>query len=113
LEITTETLETVKKSMQVLTRFGKRPTQTDRSGMSDMDKIHVQLYLDVKQFSDDIHGFGVDLSPLDAYRHLLEAVATGQRVKGSSTAHIDVLQVKEENDAMPKLGGKVSSTHPS
>lgn len=52
----------------------------DAGGMTDSDKITLQLHLDVMEFGRQLERFGVQGEQLPAFGKLLESVTPGQAV---------------------------------
>jgi len=77
LEMMKELLDSVHKSEAMLKKMVKK-TQANQS---DMDKINLQLFLDVEEFGNQLEKFGIDKSSFVPYNHLLNIVATGRKLK--------------------------------
>jgi len=81
LDMLIELLDSVHKSEAVLKKMVKR-SQTSHSGaVSDIEKINLQLFLDVEEFGNQLEKFGIDKSSFSPYNQLQNAVATGKKLK--------------------------------
>lgn len=72
-------LDTVEKSTAVLKKMVKK-TQKNTAGASDIDKIHVQLYLDVEQFGTYFSQYNIDPTQFPPFQKLQEGVIIGKKV---------------------------------
>lgn len=78
LTVTSDMLTSVKKMEESLKRLKKAKSGSGATsqGLSDDDKIRLQLYLDVKQFGEKIESLGLESSSIEAYQKLYELVAS-------------------------------------
>lgn len=58
----------------------------DSSGMSDSDKITLQLYLDVQEYGQQMTRLGLTPSSLQSYQSLLQAVTPPPAVLAAAPA---------------------------
>jgi len=75
LEMTAELLSTLRKSEALIKKMVKKQQQSNSGTMSDMDKIYVQLFLDVEAFGAQLEKFGIDVQTLDPYKQLVTCVS--------------------------------------
>jgi len=82
LEMINELMESVSKQNKILKKIGKSKaaTQTGEDGMSDMDKISVQLYLDVVEYGSCIAQCDVSADDIAPYPKLLDAVSGAKKL---------------------------------
>jgi len=66
-----------------LKKMAKKSTKSNSEIISDVDKIHLQLYLDVEEFSSQTKKFGIDTENFEPYQKLSKCVLTGQKIKES------------------------------
>jgi len=78
LDLASEVLKNAQQSEEVLKKLVKKP-QTSRMG-TDLEKIYLQLFLDVQQFGSEISQLNVDISKLHPFQKLLETVSPGKKV---------------------------------
>jgi len=83
LEMTTSLLNTINKQQESLKKMAKKSTKSNSEIISDVDKIHLQLYLDVEEFSSQTKKFGIDTENFEPYQKLSKCVLTGQKIKES------------------------------
>ncbi|XP_035693427.1 conserved oligomeric Golgi complex subunit 2-like isoform X1 [Branchiostoma floridae] len=81
--VTDDILTAVRKMEDSLKRLkklrkGDSGNSSSSGGMSDDDKIRLQLVLDVKQFGEEIQALSVPLDAISTYRQLLELVESAQ-----------------------------------
>lgn len=84
-----ELLDMLRKTEQSLARVRKnRPadavTATDGSELSNIQKISLQLFLDVQEFAKQIQKFGLQSSDVPQYQHLAQVVASAKNEDASS-----------------------------
>eukprot|EP01102_Stenamoeba_stenopodia_P000504 TRINITY_DN10491_c0_g1_i1.p1 TRINITY_DN10491_c0_g1~~TRINITY_DN10491_c0_g1_i1.p1 ORF type:complete len:777 (-),score=153.84 TRINITY_DN10491_c0_g1_i1:104-2434(-) len=79
VEMSTDLINTITHQSEVLKRVIKK-AQTSSSGMSDNDKILLQLYLDVREFGEELKRFGIDTSSFAPYNQLLASVKEGEKI---------------------------------
>lgn len=73
-------LDTVEKSTAVLKKMVKK-AQTNNDGASDIDKIHVQLYLDVEHFGTLLEStYGIQSSQFPPFQKLQQTVIIGKKI---------------------------------
>ncbi|XP_034944246.1 conserved oligomeric Golgi complex subunit 2 [Chelonus insularis] len=83
-------LESVQKTEESLRRLKKirdkssGTTQTDVQGISDDEKIRIQLEIDVLAFADAIKELGVDSSKIEHLKELIEMVEIAVKLKSES-----------------------------
>ncbi|CAH1263348.1 COG2 [Branchiostoma lanceolatum] len=81
--VTDDILTAVKKMEDSLKRLkklrkGDSGNSSSSGGMSDDDKIRLQLVLDVKQFGEEIQALSVPLDAISTYRQLVDLVESAQ-----------------------------------
>ncbi|KAI8482591.1 Conserved oligomeric Golgi complex subunit 2 [Branchiostoma belcheri] len=81
--VTDDILTAVRKMEDSLKRLkklrkGDSGNSSSSGGMSDDDKIRLQLVLDVKQFGEEIQALSVPLDAISTYRQLVELVESAQ-----------------------------------
>jgi hypothetical protein len=78
----TDLLQSVEKGEALLRKMVKKTERSDGSGasVSDIDKIHIQMHLDVCEWGVQMQEFGVNLASFELYARLMEATETGQRL---------------------------------
>lgn len=93
-----ETLLQAKKQEESLTAFrrkkgGEKGDKDDAPGggerpktseMTDTDKIVVQMYLDVREFGNQVRQHGIDVDSFPPYKRLLDSVLRGAWLKGEA-----------------------------
>ncbi|KAI8882841.1 COG complex component [Backusella circina FSU 941] len=82
--IISELLTNLKKtedSLKKLKRNNKKNVTQQSNGMSDEDKIRLQLYLDVLQIEKELQKLNMDTNQLNCYEKLLSVVAPYGKVK--------------------------------
>jgi hypothetical protein len=86
-----ELLSSVKLSEEVIKKMKKKSTKslldatqsgTSAAAVTDIDKIYIQLYLDVEAFGAQLEQlFGVDKGTFEPYQRLLNTVQLGLEKK--------------------------------
>ncbi len=75
-----ETARNMDSSLQRRTMLSTKKGSGVGTGLSDSDKITVQVWLDVKAFGEDIKRLGINGEECDAYVALLEATKSAEKM---------------------------------
>ncbi|GAX80853.1 hypothetical protein CEUSTIGMA_g8288.t1 [Chlamydomonas eustigma] len=78
-QLADELLKTVRKTEESLKRLKKATADVAGDGMSDSDKIGLQLYLDAQEYGNQLTQFGLVPAQLTSYQALLHSVSPSQR----------------------------------
>jgi len=80
LEMSKDLIQQVQHSEEVIKRMVKR-SQTTKSTTSDLDKIYIQLYIDVEQYGSQIKKLGIDEASFEPFQQLNQCVNPGKKLK--------------------------------
>jgi hypothetical protein len=84
-----ETLNNVYKAEATLSRMVKKSRQTTTSGLSDIDKISLQLFLDVTKYGELLKSkLNIDANTFPPYLNLLARVSDGAKFKNLITSSV-------------------------
>eukprot|EP01114_Cavostelium_apophysatum_P023937 TRINITY_DN9192_c0_g1_i1.p1 TRINITY_DN9192_c0_g1~~TRINITY_DN9192_c0_g1_i1.p1 ORF type:complete len:750 (+),score=180.22 TRINITY_DN9192_c0_g1_i1:104-2353(+) len=76
-EMTNELLNSLHKSEEMIRKFKKGPQSAVSGTMTDMDRIYVQLFLDVEAFGSQLEKTHVvNLQSFEPYKQLVQAVSS-------------------------------------
>ncbi|KAF8069609.1 COG2 [Scenedesmus sp. PABB004] len=111
-----ELLATVRKTESSLKRLKKaRPGEppdgaagAPGGGMSDSDKIGLQLFLDVEEHGRQVARFGLDPEALDAFRRLRATVAPAEAPPGGAAPGAAAAAAPAPGGALPAGAGGVA-----
>jgi hypothetical protein len=81
VEMTNNLLTTLNKQEQSLKRIGKKATKGTSDKITDVDKIYLQLYLDIEEYAKQLLQLQVNASTLESYQQLSTLVLPGLKVK--------------------------------
>lgn len=81
LEMATDLLDSVSKSAAKLLKFVKKVSQSDNnpSNISDTEKIHVQVQLDIDAFGKYCTEIGIDVGSLASFQTLKMLIKSKQQ----------------------------------
>ncbi len=83
--MTTDLLNTVQHAEAVRKKMVKKSQSNQAGSISDVEKIYIQLYLDVDAFGAQLIRFGIRRDDFKPYQQLLEAVSMGKKVSDTDT----------------------------
>jgi hypothetical protein len=76
-----ELLSSLHKSDALIKKMVKKSaTNSTNTAISDLDKIYIQLFLDVEAYGMQLRLLGIHTSSFEPYKNLLNCVSNGQEV---------------------------------
>lgn len=80
VEMARDLLSTVAEQTQLLRKISQSNSQQQGDGISDIDKMSLQLYLDVEEYGRQLQKWDIDPTKFPPYVNLKEIVQPGERL---------------------------------